>query len=193
MSLEPQGESCQLAWVDFDLEDILAGTFGRIIRQAFLFATAVWTGCMLGGLALVIGICGYSWHEALEWLPKLWMSPLLLFSLWLLANLPVLLCGLVYFIISEDAGFTAWGVLVALESFFVMAAGSSRLHSNGPIAVAWISWLILLGILETCVWLIHRRLEKRWARELAILKLENARRRAELKAEESEPSKPGSI
>ena len=165
--------------MQIDLEDILASTFGRVVVQAFLFASAVWVGCVLGALALVAGGCGTSWHDALGWLANVWASPLLLFSAWLFPNIVVLAGGVGYFLISENAGFKAWGVVVALESFFVMAGWSMELKTAWPIAIAWVSWLVLLGMVETGVWLVHRTLAKRWARELAVLNMENARRRAE--------------
>ncbi len=107
--------------MQLDLEDILTSTFGRILVQVFLFASAVWVGCTLGALALVAGTCATSWHDGLRWLSRAWASPLLLFSVWLLPNIVVLCGGVGYFLVSENAGFKAWGVVVALESFFVVA------------------------------------------------------------------------
>jgi hypothetical protein len=165
--------------MQLDLEDILASTFGRVLVQVFLFASAVWVGCALGALALVAGTCATSWHDALLWLSRVWASPLLLFSVWLLPNIVVLCGGAGYFLVSENAGFKAWGVVVALESFFVMAGWSMDLKTAGPIAIAWVSWLVLLAMVETGVWLVRQMLTNRWARELAVLNMENARRRAE--------------
>lgn len=165
--------------MQIDFEDILASTFGRILVQVFLFASAVWVGCTLGALALVVGVCGTSWHDALGWLAKVWASPLLLFSAWLLPNIAVLCGGVGYFLVSENAGFKAWGVVVALESFFVMAGWPMDLKTVWQIVIAWVSWLVLLGMVETGVWLVRQMLTNRWARELALLNMENARRRAE--------------
>ena len=165
--------------MQIDLEDILASTLGRILVQAFLFASAVWVGSTLGALALVAGVCVSSWHDALLWLTRVWASPLLLFSVWLFPNVIVLAGGVGYFLVSENAGFKAWGVVVALESFFVMAGWSMDLKSAWPIAIAWISWLVLLGMVETGVWLVRQMLANRWARQLAVLNMENARCRAD--------------
>ncbi len=134
---------------------------------------------MVGGLALVIGICGHSWRDALTNLFMIWASPLLLFSVWLFPNVVVLAGGAGYFITSENAGFRAWGILAGLESFFVIAGWSMDLKSAWPIAIVWVSWLIILGVLETGVWLIRQMLTNRWVRELAVLNMENAHRRAE--------------
>lgn len=166
--------------MQLDLEDILAGTFGRVIKQALLFASAVWTGCIVGGLALVIGICGHSWQDALSNLSMIWASPLLLFSVWLFPNVVVLAGGVGYFITAENAGFRAWGVLAGLESFFVMAGWFMELKSAWPITIAWVAWLVIVGMLETGVWLISQMLTNRRVRELAVLNMENARRRAEM-------------
>lgn len=165
--------------MQIDLEDILTSTVGRILVQIFLFASAVWVGCTLGALGLVAGVCVTSWHDALGWLGAVWASPLLLFSVWLFPNIVVLCGGVGYFLVSENAGFKAWSVVVALESFFVMAGWAMDLKSAGPIAIAWISWLLLLGMVETGVWLVLQMLTNRWARELAVFNMENTRRRAE--------------
>ncbi len=54
-----------------------------------------------------------------------------------------------------------------------------------PITMAWLAWLVLLGMVETGVWLIRQMLTNRWAHELAVLNMENARRRAERDADEN--------
>jgi hypothetical protein len=170
--------------MQLDLEDILAGTVGRILVKLFLFVSAVWVGCSLGALALVAGRCGTSWYNALGWLGNVWASPLLLFSVWLLPNIVVLGGGIGYFMLSDNTGYKAWGVVVALESFFVMAGWSMDLYTAWPITIAWISWLVLLGMVETGIWLVRQMQTNRWARELAVLNMENAYRRAEREAAE---------
>ncbi|MES2921320.1 MAG: hypothetical protein V4819_07230 [Verrucomicrobiota bacterium] len=172
--------------MQLDIEDILANAFGRIVRQCLLFASAVWIGSMVGGLALVIGIGGHSWHDALMNLNRVWASPLLLGTAWMVPNIIPLLGGLGYFVVSESAGFKAWGVVAALESFFVMAGWAMELKDPISIAIAWGAWLVLLVMLETGVWLIWQMLRNRWARQLALLEMENARRRAELEARQRE-------
>jgi hypothetical protein len=103
----------------------------------------------------------------------------LLFSVWLLPNIVVLCGGVGYFLVSENAGFKAWGVVVALESFFVIAGWSMKLKTVWPITVAWVAWLVLLVMVETGVWLVRQMLTNRWARKMAVLNMKNARRRAE--------------
>lgn len=152
--------------------------------QLLLFASAVLVGCTLGALALIAGDFGTSYHGALGWLGDVWAWPLLLLSAWLLPNIVVLGGGLGYFLMSENAGFKAWGMVVALESFFVMAGWARDFQSAWPITIAWVSWLVLLGLVETGVWLIRQMLINRWARELAVLKMENVRRRPEKEAAE---------
>ncbi len=171
--------------MQLDPEDILAGTFGRIVVQVFLFVSAVWVGCSLGALALVVGACISTSYHALGGLASVLISPLLLCSAWLIPNIVVLGGGMGYFLISENAGFKAWGVVVAFESFFVMAGWSMDLQTAWPITMAWLAWLVLLGMVETGVWLIRQMLTNRWARELAVLNMENARRRAERDADEN--------
>lgn len=71
---------------------------------------------------------------------------------------------------------------------FVVAAWASDLDSMLPITIAWISWLVLLVMLETGVWLIRQMLTNRWARQLAMLNMENSRTNAEREA--NRPSGP---
>lgn len=172
--------------MQIDIEDILAGTFGRILRQCLLFASAVWVGSMVGGLALVAGICVISWDDGMMQLPLVWASPVLLGSQWLVLNAVVLLGGLGYFLISEDAGFAGWGILAGLQSLFVVLGWSMDLEISRSIVVCWISWLVLLVMMEAGVLLIWQMLRNRWARQLALLEIENAHRRAEFEARQRE-------
>ena len=172
--------------MQIDIEDILASTFGRILSQCLLFASAVWIGSMVGGLALVAGISAISWHDGLTNLSGVWASPVLLGSQWLVLNSVILLGGLGYFVVSENAGFAAWGVVAGLESLFVLLGWSMDLKSPVSIAVCWIAWLVLLVMMETGVRLIWQMLRNRWARELAMLEMENARRRAEFEERQRE-------
>lgn len=165
--------------MQLDIEDILASAVGRVIRQCVLFASAVWIGSMVGGLSLVIGISGNSWQDALTHLPEVWASPVLLGTVWMVLNAAVLLGWLGYFVVSENAGFTAWGVLAGVESLFVMAGWTMDLKDSWSMGVAWFAWLHLLVMMETGVWLVRQSLRNRWARQIAMLNQENARRSAE--------------
>jgi hypothetical protein len=171
--------------MQLDPEDVFAGTFGRIALRFLLFVSAVWIGSMVGGAALAIGSSLDSWRSALSDIYWIWASPAFLVSTWLILNAFVLLGGLAYFMISESDGILAWGILAGLESFFVVAAWASELDKMESILLAWISWLVLLVMIETGVWLIRQMLTNRWARQLAILNMENSRNNAEREANKS--------
>lgn len=172
--------------MQLDPEDVFAGTFGRIALRFLIFVSAVWIGSMVGGTALAIGNSWGSWRNALDDVYWIWASPAFLASSWLILNAFVLLGGLAYFMISESDGFLAWGILAGLESFFVVVAWASDLDKMASIILAWVSWLLLLTMLETGVCLIRQMLTNRWARQLAILNMENSIKNAEREANRSD-------
>ncbi len=172
--------------MQIDLEDILANTFARIVFHCLLFLSAVWSGSIVGGAALVIGANVLSPADVVGEFLRVWMSPVLLFSVWLLPNLAVLLFGIAYFVIAERVGFLAWGVMVGFESLFVLLGWFRDLDDLLQMAAAWIAWLGILIMLSAGLWLWRQILTNRWARQLAALHAENAHRLAEREAVERE-------
>jgi hypothetical protein len=170
--------------MNVDPQDVMVGAFGRIAQQAMLFFAAVWIGSMAGGFALACGLGVGSFTEALKFLPKVLMGPGLLLNSWIALNSVVLLGGAAYFILSEDAGFKAWGILAGVESLFVMLGYTFWLKGIFQISVAWSVWFALLVMMETGVWLIRQMLVDRWAHELATVQMQNAQRRAQNEIEE---------
>lgn len=172
--------------MNLDIEDIFAGVFGSIIARGILFLLAVWIGCTIGAAALMAGVCIS--EGSLQWGSLgfyLFASPLLLFSVWAFLNIPFLLFAFIYFIRSEGPIYRAWGIVVGVESLAVMAGWASTFVTGWlPLVASWIIWAVLLGMLETGVWLIYQSRVNAWARDLGMLRAASAQRRAEKEAEE---------
>lgn len=165
--------------VHLDIEDVFAGAVGSVFGKFILFVVAVWLGCSVGAAGMAVGamVDAGTWrHLNGFWI---WASPLLLFSIWALLNIPFLLFFLIRFIRDEGDGFLAWGIVIGVESLVVMAGWAHVfVHGWRPLTCAWFAWLILLIMLETGIWLIRQHLLNCWARNLGMLRAENAMRRA---------------
>lgn len=173
--------------MNIDVEDVIAGALGSIIGRVILFALAVWLGCTLGGMSLIVGtiVQEGTWKlgEVYQWL---WASPVLIFSQWGFLNFPFLMFSFIYFIFSEGAAHKAWGIILGVESLMVMLGWCKYpMQSGWPIASAWLTWAIILGMVETGVWLLHQHRVNTWAREMGMLRSEIAQRRAEQEAKEN--------
>lgn len=111
-------------------------------------------------------------------------SPLYLINLWIVPNVGALAVAVVVLFVSESYGFGAWGIILGVESMFFML-GSGYSHSGPSQWIAWVSWGILLAMVETGIWLVRQMRINRWARAMAELSAENAVRRAERDAEKA--------
>lgn len=70
--------------------------------------------------------------------------------------------------------------MVGVESLVVMAGWTDDLiHGWLPLAVAGFTWLTLVIMLGTGIWLIRQHLINTWARRLGMLRAENAQRHAQ--------------
>lgn len=172
--------------MNLDIEDIFAGVFGSIIARGILFLLAVWLGCTIGAAALMAGVFISEGSLQVGRLGfYLIASPLLLFSVWAFLNIPFLLFSFIYFIRSEGPIYRAWGIVVGVQSLAVMAGWASTFVVGWlPLVASWIIWAVLLGMLETGVWLIYQSRVNAWARDLGMLRAASAQRRAEKEAEE---------
>jgi hypothetical protein len=146
----------------------------------------VWLGCTIGAAALMAGVCISEGGLQIGRLGfYLFGSPLLLFSVWAFLNIPFLLFAFIYFIRSEGPIYRAWGIVVGVQSLAVMAGWASTLVIGWlPLVASWIIWAVLLGMLETGVWLIYQSRVNAWARDLGMLRAASAQRRAEKEAQE---------
>lgn len=159
--------------------DIWGGALGTIFRQSLLFASAVWIGCTIGGVALIPGVMLGGGAMGERFYQMVLVAPMFLFSLWGIPNLFLLLSGLVYFIRSENAAYGAWIGLAGIESLVVML-GWAQDFAHGWLALSavWTSWLVLLAMAATGVYFLRQWQINRWAHHLARIEAENAARRA---------------
>ncbi len=167
--------------MQFDVEDVLAGAFGRIILLFLFMLSATWVGSVIGGLAWFFGTWDLSPGELLAVPAVLWESPALLINLWIVPNVGLLAAAIVILLVSESYGFAAWGIIVGFESLFVMLGRGFDWLPRVNL-VAWSAWLVLLVMVETGVWLTRQMRTNRWAYQMAALSAENAMRRAEREA-----------
>lgn len=167
--------------MNLDVEDIFAGTLGSIILKIFLFLLCMWIGSTIGAIALVVGgiIEHGSWHASGSF-SSIWFTPLLGFRGWGLLNLPFLLCTFVFFVVTDHPGYRAWGIFTGAESLAVMVGWAHETFDEWlPLVGTWTTWIILLGMFETGVWLIYQMRVNDWAHEIGLLRMQNQQRRTE--------------
>lgn len=165
--------------MQFDFEDILAGSVGRILLLVLFLLSATWVGGVVGGIAWSAGRRGLDLGELAEGIA--W-GPLLLVNLWLIPNAAFLAIMLTYLLINDEFSHTAWGIIVGFESLFVMLGWGLSFHSTKDTIIAWSCWVVLLVMVETGIWLHRQMRTNRWAREMAELSAENAALRSRREA-----------
>jgi hypothetical protein len=171
--------------MDLDVEDILAGAVGSVFGRLILFFVAVWLGCCAGGAGIVAGRMaenGSWWPDNLFWL---WAGPLLLFSTWAFLNIPISFYFLMRFIRNDGDSYLTLGIVIGLQALVVMLGWVGGFVDGWlPLIVAWATCFLLLTMIGTGLWLVRQHLINLWARDLAMLRAENAQRRAERDSEE---------
>ena len=76
-------------------------------------------------------------------------------------------------------------MVIAVESLVVMLSWVKSFVNGWPaMGVAWATWLVLLVMVGTGIWLVRQHLINLWARDMAMLRAANAQKRAEREAEE---------
>lgn len=170
-----------------DVEDVLAGEFGRFFRIILFVLSACWVGSMIGGLAWFFGTWDLTPGDLVFALPALWSAPALLISDWMIPNLGLLVLAITILFVTDHTGYAAWGTIVGIESILALLGTSYQYEPASVVIVSTLSWLVLLVMVETGVWLIRNMRMNRWVRELAVLNAENAMQRAE---REQSPRKP---
>jgi hypothetical protein len=161
--------------MQIDFEDILAGSIGRMVVVSLFLVSGIWIGSMIGGFGILLG------EEGIDGVldpAVVFLSPLFLINLWIVLN-GFFLAGMLIWIFAADGiGYLSWGILVGVESLFVLLGFSFgysvKFSSPANMAVAWGVWLLLLAMLETGVWLVCQWRRSIWARQLAALRAENA-------------------
>lgn len=162
-----------------DVEDVLAGEFGRFFRLVLFLLSACWVGGMIGGLAWFFGTWDLTPGDLAYALAVIWTGPALLVSDWLVPNLGLLALGITILFVTDHTGYAAWGTIVGLESILALLGTNYQYKPASVLVVASLSWLVLLVMVETGVWLIRHMRMNRWVRELAVLSAVNAMHRAE--------------
>lgn len=175
-----------------DVEDVLAGEFGRFLLLVLFVLSASWVGGVIGGLAWFFGTWDLTPGDLGFAVTALWSGPALLISDWLIPNLGLLILGITILFVTDRTGYAAWGTIVGLESIFALLGTNYKHEPASVLVVASLSWLVLLVMVETGVWLIRHMRMNRWVRELAALSAENAMHRAEREviAREREGAEP---
>lgn len=173
------------ATMDLDVEDIIAGAVGSVLGRMVLFGVAVWLGCCVGGTGIAAGSIAEAGTWRVPTLLWLWAGPLLLFSSWAFLNIPFLFYFLMRFVRGDGDSYLTWGIVIGMQALFVML-GWVRDFVDGwvPLIVAWTTCLMLLVMIGTGIWLVRQHLINLWARDMAMLRAENAQRRAERENEE---------
>lgn len=163
-----------------DIEDVLSDTFSRGVMSILFFISAIWFGSMIGGLAWLIGN-ERSFNIFELDLSQTFHSLLLLINLWIVPNVAFLAIMLIRVFVNDDGmSHMTWGVIIGMESLFVMLGWCLNFSSDpkGSL-IAWSTWLLLLGMIETGVWLHAQMRRNRWARAMVELSAENAMLRAQ--------------
>jgi hypothetical protein len=165
--------------MQLDFEDVLTSSIGRIIATALFFLSAIWVGSAIGGSARVIGEEVYSYSDIGELMERVLYSPSQLVNLWLVPNVAFLAIMLIYALINDGIGHVTWGVMVGMESLFLMLGWCLDFEDPKESVISWSCWLVLLGMTETGVWLHCQMRRNRWVRAMAELSAENAMLRAQ--------------
>ncbi len=177
--------------MQIDFEDILAGSIARMMLVSLFLVSGIWLGSAIGGFAVVVAEGGI--FDVLD--PSLvFLSPLLLINLWIVLNGFFLVGMLIWIFVADGLGYLSWGILVGVESLFVMLGFSFGygvgFSSPANMVIAWGLWLVLLAMVETGVWLVCYWRRSIWARQLAELRAENAMIRAERDATANDQQSP---
>jgi len=169
--------------VKIDFGDVFASGIGLLVKQLVLFILAAWLGCSLAAAAYLAGKTvedrAFPWDST----GLLLGSPVLLLTVWLLPNIVFLAAfGIRTVIYSDSAGYRTWITLIAGEALFSMAMVTHEFRREwAPLTTAWLTCLLLIGMMGTALWFLRQWHMNRWAIELEELKAENAMRRVQLK------------
>lgn len=186
--------------MSFDPLDVFGGAVGSIFKRLLYFASAIWTGCIVGVLAVIAsflasggtGGSGVIWYFVL--------APLGLINGWIAVNFLTVAIGLAYSVRAADPGYKGWMILAGAASLGVKL-GEGFSGKWLPLAAGWISWLVLLVMLGAGVWMLCQYFISRWAHHLLEVQAETTVRgierdeivRARLEASRPPEAPPGVI
>jgi hypothetical protein len=157
--------------MDVDTGDVFTSVLYSIAAKICIFASAVWIGCALGAVAIMVPYMLFVKSWDFEMLAFIVASPAAIFGSSAVLNFPFLTFSMMYFVFGENAGYRAWGTVVGAESLVVMSecAGYS-FNSWLWICGSWILWVILLVMFETGLWFYYQSGVNQWAREIGVLR-----------------------
>lgn len=165
-----------------DFGDVFASGIGFVFKQIFLLLLAIWAGCIAGAISLLAAEAAASGKFNMDSLRIIIASPMLLLSIWVIPNILLLGIAAYLFVHTEAPPYVSWGVVVGLEAVLVLAGNLGRVADGWlSLSVAWVSYVVLLGMVGTGLWFLRQWHINRWANELTMLKAENAVRRTQLK------------
>ena len=172
-------------FMDLDVEDIITGAVGSVLGRFVLFLVAVWLGCSVGGAGIAAGDMAESGTWQVPTLFWLGAGPLLLFSSWAFLNIPFLMYFLMRFVRGDGDSYLTWGIVIGVQALVVMLGWVGDFVEKWvPMIIAWTTWLVLLVMIGTGIWLVRQHLINLWARDIGLLRAENAMRRAEQEEKE---------
>lgn len=178
--------------MELDIEDVFSAAFSSMLGRLVLFGIAILLACVpaFGGILAAGIVHGMSF--SFEVLGFLGYLPLcLILSPWAVLNIPFLLLYLMRFLRMEGDAYVDFGVLMGGESLVLMLDRATGDSSEWlELTVAWFTWLLLLIMAETGIWLIRQYFINLWARDLGILRAENAQRNAERNSHRQVPCDP---
>jgi len=167
--------------VSYDPIDVFGGAFGSVIKQSLLFAATVWGGSLVGGTAIFCGtLIGGGHPGAGLWL--IYLSPLLLLSLWGFLNFLILIIAFVYFLRAESLSRWAWIGLMGIESL-IAVLGWRDLAGTGWLSqsIVWVAWVLFSGMAGAGIYNLWQWQTDRWAHHMFRVDAENAWKREELR------------
>lgn len=161
-----------------DPVDVLVNGCGWSVASIFLVMAATVIGALTGAVAVACGLFTDVGVPAF-WIHVADLKKELLLAL--AANLFLGALATPFFLRSDHAGATAWGVLTGICSLVIVVAAWGELDGWGRFATSG-AWLALLGMMGTGLWFFRQWQTNRWAVDMAMIQARNEAKRAELRA-----------
>lgn len=162
--------------MSYDPVDVFGGAIGSLFKRVGLFFSAVLVGLFIGLLSLVAAWLASGRPFAPQILGFVFSAPGPLPGDWLILNFATLLIGFACFVRLGGGGLRGWMFLVGLVSLGVRLVEGQL--GWLPRLAGWATWLILLGMLATGVWLLWQHFINRWALHMADVRAEISVREA---------------
>ncbi|RYD28173.1 MAG: hypothetical protein EOP87_20050 [Verrucomicrobiaceae bacterium] len=186
--------------MSFDPLDVFGGAVGSIFKRLLYFASAIWLGCAVGVVALIVSWLVEGQSPDAGMFLIICLAPLALLNGWIALNFLTVAIGLAYSVRAVDPSYKGWMILAGVASLGVKL-GWGLSGKWLPMVAGWVSWLVLLAMLGAGVWLLCQYFITRWAHHLMEVQAETAGRgiereeivRAKLQATRPPDAPPGVI